>query len=124
MPTPAMPLSTSRWLLALTLSFLCDVLAQVPNRPPTWQMNQSTIIMPCNGSGFTDPQSTAGWAVVDFDWSNSKGMGNASGWAKHKPMDADEQLLAQVQMTAAASPGTTVWVYRCECPWVGGSANR
>ena len=34
-------------------------------------MNKSTIIMPCNGS-FTDPQSTLGWGVVDFDWSNAE----------------------------------------------------
>ena len=53
----------------------------------TWMMNQSTIIMPCNNSGFTDPKSTLGWSIVDFDWSNAKGTGNAPGWAKHSPMD-------------------------------------
>jgi hypothetical protein len=46
----------------------------------SYQMNKSTIIMPCNGSGFTDPQSTKGWAYVDFDWSNWKGTGSADGW--------------------------------------------
>ncbi len=30
----------------------------------TWLMNASTIIMPCNNTGFTDPQSTKGWSVV------------------------------------------------------------
>lgn len=40
--------------------------SQVPNRPATWQMNQSTIIMPCNYSGFTDPQTLAGFSVIDF----------------------------------------------------------
>lgn len=34
--------------------------------PVTWQMNQSTIIMPCNESGLTDPRSTVGWGIVDF----------------------------------------------------------
>merc|ERR1719330_634605 len=68
--------------------------------------------MPCNYSGFTDPRSTLGWSIVDFDWSNAKGTGGADGWAKHKPMDDDEMLWQQVQMTAAATPGTTVWIYR------------
>ena len=41
--------------------------AQVPNKTPTYQLNQSTIIMPCNNSGFTDPQTTVGWSIIDFD---------------------------------------------------------
>jgi hypothetical protein len=68
----------------------------VPRMPVSYQMNKSTIIMPCNYTGFTDPQSTLGWAVVDFDWSNKKGRGTADGWAKHKPMDDDELLMQQV----------------------------
>lgn len=44
------------------------------------------------------------------DWSNGKGRGDADGWAKHKPMDDEEMLFKQVQMTTAATPGTTVWV--------------
>lgn len=83
-------------------------------------MNLSTIIMPCNNSGFTDPETTAGWGIIDFDWSNGKGTGDADGWAKHKPMDDEELLFKQVQMTTAKTPGTTVWVYRCSVygyPW-------
>lgn len=34
----------------------------------TWAMNSSTIIMPCNNTGFTDPKTTLGWGIVDFDW--------------------------------------------------------
>lgn len=86
----------------------------------TWLMNKSTIIMPCNSTGFTDPQTTLGWGVVDFDWSNAKGTGTADGWVKHSPMDDEEMLLQQVQMTAAATPETTVWIYRCSVyayPW-------
>lgn len=75
-------------------------------------MNKSTIIMPCNSSGVTDPQSTKGWAYVDFDWSNWKGTGDADGWAKHKPMDCEELMVKQVEMTVAASPDTKVFVYR------------
>eukprot|EP00937_MAST-01D_sp_MAST-1D-sp2_P004197 g4197.t1 len=68
--------------------------------------------MPCNNTGFTDPQTTLGWSVVDFDWSNGKGTGSADGWAKHAPMDDEEMLMQQVRMTAAATPGTTSWIYR------------
>jgi len=46
--------------------------------------------------------------VVDFDWSNGKEV-----WAKNTPMNDEEMLFQQVQMTVAASPNTTVWVYRC-----------
>eukprot|EP01079_Euglenida_sp_SAG-EU17-18_P010842 gene10842-42_t len=108
----------------------------VPSWTPTFQMNKSTIIMPCNNTGVTDPQSTKGyagslmgpatsvqlsvpcacltlrWAYVDFDWSNWKGTGSADGWAKHKPMDCEELMVKQVDMTIAASPDTKVFVYR------------
>ena len=86
----------------------------------TWLMNKSTIIMPCNNTGYTDPKTTLGWGIVDFDWSNAKGTGTADGWVKHSPMDDEEMLFKQVQMTAAATPGTTVWVYQCSIyayPW-------
>ena len=78
----------------------------LPKFPHTYQMNKSTIIMPCNGTGPTDPQSTKGWAYVDFDWSNWKGIGESDGWAKAKPMDCEERMVKQVQMTVAASPDT------------------
>jgi hypothetical protein len=75
--------------------------------PVTYQMNRSTIIMPCNETGLTDPQSTRGWGIVDFDWSNAKAV-----WAQAQPMNCEEMLVEQVTRTTAASPGTTVWVYR------------
>ena len=78
----------------------------------TWQMNLSTIIMPCNNTGYTSPSSTLGWGIIDFDWSNGKGTGTADGWVKHQPMDDEEMLFEQVRRTTKASPGTTVWVYR------------
>lgn len=34
-----------------------------PSGRQTWLMNESTIIMPCNDTGFTDPRTTAGWYV-------------------------------------------------------------
>ena len=86
--------------------------AQLPPYAQTWQLNRSTIIMPCNYSGPMDPKATAGWQYIDIDWSNWKGRGNASGWAKNSPMNCEELMVEQVAMTTSASPGTTVWVYR------------
>ena len=40
----------------------------VPTWPATWQMNASTIIMPCNYTGYQVPATTAGWGVVDCEW--------------------------------------------------------
>ena len=37
-------------------------------------MLSPSIIMPCNETGLTDPQSTKGWGIVDFDWSNAKAV--------------------------------------------------
>jgi hypothetical protein len=45
---------------------------------------------------------------VDFDWSNWKGTGSSDGWAKHKPMDCEELMVKQTQLTVAASPQTKV----------------
>ena len=45
---------------------LLAALGAVPLYPPVYQMNLSTIIMPCNETGLTDPSSTKGWGVVDF----------------------------------------------------------
>jgi len=75
-------------------------------------MNKSTILMVCNYSGYTDPQSTKGWSIVDYDWSNAKGTGGSDGWAKHKPMDCEEMLVKQVNMAYAVSPETSFMVYR------------
>lgn len=91
--------------------------AKADERTPS---NRVLLCRPCNNTGYTDPATTLGWGIVDFDWSNHKGTGTASGWAKHSPMDDEEMLYRQVQMTAAATAGTTVWVYRCSVyayPW-------
>ncbi len=33
--------------------------------------------------------------IIKYDWSNSKGTGDADGWAKHKPMDCEEMMVEQ-----------------------------
>jgi len=63
--------------------------------------------MPCNNSGFTDPLSTIGWSIIDFDWSNAKAL-----WVKSRPMNDEELLQQQVVMSTNASLGQSVWVYR------------
>jgi len=46
-------------------------------------------------------------------WESGKRRSNAKQiWAKGQPMNCEELLVVQAQMTAAASPGTTVWAYR------------
>lgn len=97
-------------LLALVAVTATTVVAQVPNwrnREVTYQMNKSTIIMPCNNSGFTDPKSTVGWSIIDFDWSNAKAL-----WVANRPMNDEEVLQQQVVLSTNASLGQTVWVYR------------
>jgi hypothetical protein len=81
--------------------------AQVPNWTPTYLLNRSTIIQTCNQSGLLAPQAAAGWGIVELDWSNAKAM-----WAAAKPMDCEELLIQQAAATAAATPGSRVWVYR------------
>jgi hypothetical protein len=80
---------------------------RLPDMPPRYQMNQSTIIMPCNNSGYMDPQRTVGWSIIDFDWSNGKAI-----WTKQRPMMDEVVLQNQVKMSTSSSLGQTVWVYR------------
>lgn len=42
-------------------------ICSIPPWPATWQMNASTIIMPCNYTGFQVPSTIKGWGVVDFE---------------------------------------------------------
>eukprot|EP00912_Choanoflagellata_sp_UC4_P000772 UC4_evm2s485 len=80
---------------------------RLPSVEPRYQMNRSTIIMPCNNSGYMDPERTKAWSIIDFDWSNGKAI-----WTKSRPMNDEEVLQNQVVMSTKASLGQTVWVYR------------
>ena len=84
----------------------------VPKWEPSYQMNLSTMIMPCNSEGPYDVNITQPWALIDYDWSNWKGTGSADGWAKHKPMDCEELMVKQVGMTAEVAPHARIFVYR------------
>jgi len=84
-----------------------SAVSRLPSAPARYQMNRSTIIMPCNNSGYMDPARTAAWSIIDFDWSNGKAI-----WTKQRPMLDEVVLQNQVTMSTSASLGQTVWVYR------------
>ncbi len=79
----------------------------VPDWEPTYEMARSTVFMPCNVSGFTDPAVYKGFGLVDFDWSNGK-----AAWSTAQPMDCEERLVTQAKMTKAMATDTKVFVYR------------
>ena len=64
--------------VVVLLASAAVVAGQKPSYPPVYQMNLSTIIMPCNFTGPTYPSTTVGWGIIDFDFSNWKGL--PAGW--------------------------------------------
>ena len=78
-----------------------------PPWKPTWKLDRSTITMTCNGSGWSSPERGAAFGIVSYDWSNAKRQ-----WAAAKPMDCEERLQTQAQMTKQVNEGTHVFVYR------------
>ena len=69
--------------------------AALPRFPPTWDMQQSTMVMPCNYSGTMDMRSSVGkFGIVDVDWSNMKKI-----WSNSHPMDAEELLIDQASQS-------------------------
>eukprot|EP01052_Picozoa_sp_SAG31_P039178 SAG31_NODE_5379_length_2575_cov_5.130856_4_plen_134_part_00 len=80
---------------------------QLPPWPPTYQMNLSTIIQPCNDSGPFDPAFGARFGVADYDWSNQKQL-----WVNTKPMDCERLLVAQAELNRKINPKSRAFV--CE----------
>ena len=74
---------------------------------PTYNMSMSTIIMPCNTTGYFEPSAAARYGIVDVDWSNAKQQ-----WAHATPMDCEACLVEQARLIKAQNPRTKVWVYR------------
>ena len=85
----------------------------LPPWEPVYNLAMSTLTMQCNGSGWSSPSRGAAFGITSYDWSNAKAQ-----WAAAKPMDCEERLLKQAQMTrkvAITSPATQasrVFVYR------------
>ena len=70
-------------------------------------MSESTIVEPCNSSGFLTPEALAGYALVTLDWSNMKDI-----WVRGHPMDSELLMLQQAQRNQAAHPKQRTFV----CP--------
>ena len=101
--------------------------AELPKFPPTYNMQQSTIAMPCNYTGYMDMGGDIGkFGIIDFDWSNAKQI-----WANANPMNTEELLVEQAKRRKAsicpktcplpagcpdkaACPQAKTWVYRCK----------
>lgn len=79
----------------------------LPPWPPTYNMSLSSLTMTCNSSGWSDPVRGGQFGIVSYDWSNAKKQ-----WAQAMPMDCEERLIQQVDMTRAQSPSARVFVYR------------
>lgn len=94
-------------LAAVPLLLAAGEYPPTPYWEPTWDMKMSTIIMPCNTSGWFDPAFAARYGIADFDWSNGLQQ-----WANTAPMDCEERLVKQASMTRAINPRTKTWVYR------------
>ena len=97
-------------LLFHTASWL-QTEALLPTWNVTYQMNLSTIVQPCNTSGFFSNDilvnNVSKFGLVDIDWSNAKVY-----WANAKPMNCQESLLYQAQAIKSANPQTKLFVYR------------
>jgi hypothetical protein len=99
------------WLAAFVLTPLAGAAPlatyDVPKWTPTYNMSRSTVVMPCNESGYSDPHLFAKFGIADFDWSNAK-----EAWSNTKPMDCEERLVTQASMVKGINPTARVFVYR------------
>ena len=99
--------------MTLLLCALAPALAQVPgygtpNYTVTYQMNRSTVIMPCNYTGYLDAANLAPFGgLIDVDWSNGKSL-----WTKQRPMRDEALLMDQLRRLRADDPGRKLWAYR------------
>ena len=69
-------------------------------------MRSSTIIQPCNKTGFLNATLYSQFGVVSVDWSNAKQL-----WVQ-PPMSCEERLVEQAALLKAARPGVRVMGYR------------
>lgn len=81
------------------------------NPPASWgssqyNMSLSTLTMACNSSGALNTSVFAPFGITSIDWSNMK-----SEWAKARPMDDAERMVAQARILADANPSAHVFIY-------------
>ena len=89
------------------LAFVTFAHGLVPAWPPTWNLQLSTIIQPCNLSGWLDPVFYSQFGIVDVDWSNQKDR-----WVTTVPFDDQELLPDQCALLVAQNPKLRCFVYR------------
>lgn len=77
-----------------------------PIWPSTYNMQDSTIIQPCNTSGWLDAAHFSQFGLVSIDWSNAKQL-----WVV-PPMSCEELLVEQAARLKAARPAVRVMGYR------------
>ena len=108
-------LSTATLIVA-AIALCCSTYAYVPfpNPPqrlptfkPSYDMFDSSIIMPCNYTGPFSTKVASEWGISDIDWSNSKAQ-----WVQKHPMQSQEELVNAASNIRAVSNRTKVWVYR------------
>ena len=79
-----------------------------PPWPPVYQMNRSTVVQPCNSSGYWSNPDEFG--LTSFDWSNAKAIWSSN---TNNATNCSEMLVEQAKMVKTASHGRTrVFVYR------------
>ena len=76
-----------------------------PTWPATWVLQDSTIVQPCNTSGYLD-DAYAQFGVVSVDWSNAKQL-----WVV-PPMSTEQMHVEQAARLKAVRPGVRVFGYR------------
>jgi len=76
-----------------------------PTWPATWRLQDSTIVQPCNTSGWLD-DSYANFGIVSVDWSNGHDL-----WVV-PPMSTESMHVEQAARLKAVRPGVRVFGYR------------
>ena len=101
----------------------------LPRWEPTWNMSLSTVMQPCNDSGFLEPTFASKFGIVDIvsqpnhvpdvsvidrsfvvseqDWANAKRL-----WSNHQPMDSEALMVEQASQLRRLNPQSKPWV--CE----------
>ena len=103
---------------------------QFPTWEPVWALPKSTIAMPCNYSGWMEPELMAQFGIVSFDWANHQNSYRSRASEiiptsndtrcnqPHPPASATciyptaEDLVAQAKQVKAIDNTTRTWVYR------------
>ena len=83
----------------------------LPRFAPSYDMFDSSIIMPCNYTGQFEVDVSTKWGIADLDWSNGKKQ-----WIQNHPMTSQEELVQAAtnihQASSGSAKSTSVWVYR------------